>query len=158
MGYYFIDKYSLLHFTFGILWNYLGFDLISLIVLHTIFEYAENTKAGMKFINVHFKLWPGGKEHADSFINSVSDILFSILGWLFYQKFYNKIGKNELGIIAISNILFYWLSNFQILISLLVTILILAIINKIRFIPYILIGISGGYLISYIDYKLELFS
>ncbi len=158
MGYYFIDKYSLLHFSVGILWNYAGLDLISLIVLHILFEIVENTKIGMKFINNYFTLWPGGKEHADSFINSTTDVLFSILGWLFYKNYFGKIGKNELVIIAVSNILFYWMSNFQILFFLIIVLVLLIIIGKIKYIFYVLIGIGLGYFVSIIDKKLELFN
>jgi len=157
MGYYFIDKYSLLHFSVGILWNYAGLDLISLIVLHILFEIVENTKIGMKFINNYFTIWPGGKEHADSFINSTTDVLFSILGWLFYKNYFGKIGKNELVIITVSNILFYWMSNFQIMIFLLFAIIILIGLQKLKFIIFIMIGLILGYMVTFIDNKLELF-
>jgi hypothetical protein len=37
---------------------------------------------GMRFINYYFTLWPGGKTHADSLVNSISDTLFTGLGWI----------------------------------------------------------------------------
>ena len=83
MGYNFIDRYSLLHFAVGIIFYYWGMSLEMLIILHIIFEYIENTQAGMNFINTNFKnIWPGGKDHADSYVNQFGDIVFSGLGWL----------------------------------------------------------------------------
>ncbi len=45
-----------------------------------IFEYIENTKYGMSAIN-KFVYWPGGKDHADSLINSLGDQFYALLGW-----------------------------------------------------------------------------
>ncbi len=157
MGYYFIDKFSLLHFSFGVIWNYIGLDLISLIILHSLFEYIENTRTGMKFINNYFKLWPGGKEHPDSFINSISDILFSVLGWIFYEKYRSRMERDGIAILFLSNIFFYWMNNFQILIFLISVFVFLTIIGKINYIVYTLIGIGLGYLVSFIDQKMKLF-
>jgi hypothetical protein len=46
-----------------------------------IFEYVENTKYGMNIIN-KFSYWPGGKERADSLINSLGDQFYALLGWV----------------------------------------------------------------------------
>lgn len=94
MGKSILDKYSILHFSVGMIWRYIGFDLLSLVIIHTIFEIVENSKPGMNFINKYFKLWPGGKPHADSKINSISDIIISLLGWMIAHKFiiYSNIG------------------------------------------------------------------
>ena len=158
MGYYFIDKYSLLHFGVGILWNYIGLDLISLIILHTLFELVENTKIGIRFINNYLTIWPGGKEHPDSIVNSVSDIIFSVLGWIFYRKYVGKIGKSELGIFGLTISLFFWLSDKQIFILFLLVCLLFMVIGRIRYIIYVVIGLVISYIVNFIDKKLELFS
>lgn len=82
MGKYFLDQYSLLHFTSGVVCRYLNLSFILLLVLHIIFEYVENSQKGMYFINNYFKLWPGGKTSSDTFVNSFGDILFSLIGWI----------------------------------------------------------------------------
>lgn len=81
MGTYFIDQYSLLHFAVGVLAYFWGFSWQLLLVGHIVFEILENTKTGMYFINTYVPFWPGGKPKADSFINIVSDNIFSIIGW-----------------------------------------------------------------------------
>jgi hypothetical protein len=40
-----------------------------------------------------FPVWPGGKTHADSYINQVSDILASVFGWLLMSGFFLYVGK-----------------------------------------------------------------
>lgn len=82
MGTNWIDQYSLLHFSVGVIAYFWSMNLLTLIIIHIIFEYVENTKFGIKFINNYFiRWWPGGKEFPDNTINSISDTLFSILGW-----------------------------------------------------------------------------
>lgn len=82
MGVHFTDKFSLLHFASGIVAYYWNVSFVALFILHLIFEMAENTETGMHYIR-KVKLWPGGKAHADSWINSVGDQFYSALGWLF---------------------------------------------------------------------------
>jgi hypothetical protein len=82
MGVHFTDKYSLLHFASGIVVYYWNVSLIAWFILHLIFELAENTETGMRYIR-KVKLWPGGKMHPDSWINSAGDQFYSVLGWLF---------------------------------------------------------------------------
>ena len=81
MGYQIIDQYTYLHFATGITAYFWNINLLNTIILHTIFEILENTNIGMKIINKYIKLWPGGKEYKDSFINSVGDTIGTILGW-----------------------------------------------------------------------------
>ena len=40
-----------------------------------------NTK-GVYFIDHYIPFWPGGKRAPDSILNSVSDTIFGILGWI----------------------------------------------------------------------------
>lgn len=77
-----MDKFSYLHFVTGALVYYWNISLPIWILLHTLFEIFENTSFGIKFIDNYIKLWPGGKKYADSFINSIGDTFFAILGWL----------------------------------------------------------------------------
>lgn len=82
MGLKFMDGYSYLHFAVGIVMYYWNINLVASTVLHTIFEFLENTDDGMKFINKYIKIWPGGKSYRDSFINNVGDTMFFVVGWL----------------------------------------------------------------------------
>jgi hypothetical protein len=87
MGLSFFDQYSILHLAVGIVAYFWSISFITLIILHIIFEYVENTRTGMDFINRYFKCWwPGGKTHPDSLINKISDILFCGLGWMISYK------------------------------------------------------------------------
>lgn len=82
MGKGWVDQFSLLHFSVGVIAYFWSMPLLTLLLLHIIFEYLENTKTGMNFINTYFvRWWPGGKEFPDSIINRISDTLFSVLGW-----------------------------------------------------------------------------
>ena len=82
MGFQFTDKYSLLHFATGIIAYYWGISFTFWFIIHLLYEYLENTKQGMKIIN-KIKLWPGGKEKADTILNRIGDQFYGILGWLF---------------------------------------------------------------------------
>lgn len=83
MGSYFFDQYSILHLASGIVAYFFGIRLINWIIIHVMFEYIENTTSGMILINKYLKnVWPGGKDKADSFANSMlGDNFFAILGW-----------------------------------------------------------------------------
>lgn len=81
MGVHFTDKYSLLHFACGIVVYYWNISFITWFIFHLIFELVENTEFGMFYIR-KIKLWPGGKSHADSWINSAGDQFYSVLGWV----------------------------------------------------------------------------
>ena len=80
MGVHFTDKYSLLHFACGIVVYYCNVSFITWFIFHLIFELVENTELGIFYIR-KIKLWPGGKSHADSWINSAGDQFYSVLGW-----------------------------------------------------------------------------
>jgi hypothetical protein len=82
MGKRFYDKYSLLHFAVGICSYYFSIPVSYWLIFHVLFEIIENSKYGMHVINKYLTMWPGGKPESDSLINSISDILFGILGWL----------------------------------------------------------------------------
>ena len=81
MGIHFTDKYSLLHFACGIVVYYWNVSFITWFILHLIFELVKNTEMGMHYIR-KVKLWPGGKSHADSWVNSTGDQFYSMLGWV----------------------------------------------------------------------------
>ena len=82
MGYRFIDQYSYLHFVVGATIFYWNISLFQWIVIHTIFEFLENTQTGIYIINNYITFWPGGKPEADTLINNIGDTFFAILGWL----------------------------------------------------------------------------
>lgn len=85
MGQYFLDQYSLLHFATGVIFYFWGFSAKSTFIIHTLFELFENTSYGMYFINHYIKFWPGGKPFADSFINSLGDTVFTMVGFYVAQ-------------------------------------------------------------------------
>jgi hypothetical protein len=82
MGYKFIDQFSLLHFAAGVIAYFWGISFFTTIIVHTLFEVFENTKDGMWFINYYFTIWPGGKSHPDSLVNSIGDTIFTGIGWI----------------------------------------------------------------------------
>lgn len=93
MGTRIIDQYTYLHLATGVVAYFFGIDIISWLVIHTIFEYAENTNIGMRVIN-SFHYWPGGKTYTDSFQNSLGDTIGSLLGWISAYAI-DQIGKKE---------------------------------------------------------------
>ena len=80
MGRRFFDKFSFLHFSMGVILNYFDINLVISIILHTIFEYSENT-FGRAYIN-EFSNWPGGKPKPDNLLNIFGDTVFFTIGWL----------------------------------------------------------------------------
>lgn len=92
MGLYFTDQYSLLHFATGIIMYFWKFTALTTLILHTIFEFFENTEYGMYFINHYFKIWPGGKQYPDSITNSLGDTFYTMIGF-FLAKYVDYIGK-----------------------------------------------------------------
>jgi hypothetical protein len=89
MGTEFTDAYSLLHFSVGVIVRHWNISLISWIILHSVFEFLENTNIGMDFINKYITMWPGGKPMPDSFLNNIGDSLYSIIGWVAADYFLN---------------------------------------------------------------------
>jgi len=94
MGKYFIDQFSILHFSSGVIAYFWGISFLNWIILHTIFEILENTKKGVHFIDTYLKIWPGGKKSSDYLINSIGDTIFAIIGFIiskYLDKHYKKI-------------------------------------------------------------------
>lgn len=81
MGTHFSDKYSLLHFAVGIIAYFWNISFVVWFLLHMIYELVENTQFAMKIIN-NFPYWPGGKEKADSKLNSLGDQFYGMIGWI----------------------------------------------------------------------------
>lgn len=86
MGILFTDKFSLLHFAAGVIMYYWNISFLSWFIFHVIYEYAENTRTGMKIINT-ITLWPGGKNYPDSLLNRMGDQFYGMLGWIFTHYF-----------------------------------------------------------------------
>jgi hypothetical protein len=82
MGTYLFDQYTVLHLATGIVAYFFGVSWYSWLFWHTVFEYVENTPNGMHIINTYLKVWPGGKPHADTFINNVGDTIGAMVGWM----------------------------------------------------------------------------
>lgn len=88
------DQYSYLHFASGIIAYFWNISIIFWFILHTIFEYLENTHLGIHFINKYITFWPGGKPYADPFINNIGDTITAILGWI-SAYYLDKIGHQN---------------------------------------------------------------
>jgi hypothetical protein len=83
MGLRAFDQYSLLHFAVGIISYFWSISLFTIIIIHILFEFIENTPVGMNLINTYFtQWWPGGKTHPDSLLNRMTDTIFTGFGWL----------------------------------------------------------------------------
>jgi hypothetical protein len=82
MGTRFFDQYSLLHFATGCIAYFWGFGFLLSLFAHALFEYVENTPAGIRFINQNLAgIWPGGKPRSDSGLNILGDNVFFAVGW-----------------------------------------------------------------------------
>ena len=79
MGSSLTDGFSVLHFLSGIFARFLGLDKITWLIIHVVFELAENSPWGMKLINM-MPYWPGGKDHADNWTNMIGDTFYAMLG------------------------------------------------------------------------------
>ena len=86
MGKQFVDQYSILHFSSGVLAYFWGVPAKNWFFLNVGFEIIENTEFGMKIINEKFTYWPGGKPFRDSFLNGLGDTLSSLGGWYVASK------------------------------------------------------------------------
>jgi len=82
MGYKLFDKFTYLHFAVGIVAYFWNMSLSLWLVVHTIFEFLENTQTGMNIINKYILVWPGGKPQSDSITNRIGDTLGGVIGWL----------------------------------------------------------------------------
>lgn len=80
MGLRFFDQYSLLHFSVGVVAFFWGMPLTTFFIIHSIFEYLENTRQGILFIQ-RLPLWPGGKFFSDSSVNILGDTVFAVAGF-----------------------------------------------------------------------------
>jgi hypothetical protein len=79
MGELFTDKYSIYHFTSGIIAYYCGLSFAKWFVLHVIFEILENLIFQTELNNI--EIWPGLKPKPDTIINSIGDQFYTMLGW-----------------------------------------------------------------------------
>ena len=82
MGYRYFDKYTYLHFAVGVVVYFWNISLMNWVILHTIFEFLENTQMGVNIINRYIVFWPGGKPKSDTIENNIGDTFGSVLGWL----------------------------------------------------------------------------
>jgi len=82
MGFQLFDQYTYLHFAVGIIAYFWNISLLYWIILHSIFEFVENTQKGMNIINKYFVFWPGGKPKPDSIMNRLGDTFGAIIGWV----------------------------------------------------------------------------
>lgn len=101
MGYRYFDQYTYLHFAVGIVVYFWNISLINFVILHTIFEFLENTQMGMNIINQYIVFWPGGKSKPDAITNNIGDTFGAVFGWLsayYLDKLGNKYKLYDLHI------------------------------------------------------------
>ena len=95
MGEYFTDNFSILHFASGIIFYYFGISFSTSFVAHLLFEAIENQDFAMDIIS-KTRWWPGGKDKADSVVNSLGDQFYFCLGWL-VSKYLDYDNQGERG-------------------------------------------------------------
>ena len=78
------DQMSLLHLAAGIVAYFWGLPLLWWFLIHALFEYVENTKFGVSFINKYMSFWPGARNFKkESFMNSmIGDNVSAVAGWV----------------------------------------------------------------------------
>jgi len=82
MGTELFDKYSLAHAGFGTLAAQSGIPFIIWMLMHIIFEFAENSQFGMYIINEYFMpVWIGPKDQADTTTNMWGDNISTAIGY-----------------------------------------------------------------------------
>ena len=91
MGKQFLDQYSLLHFSQGIIAYFLGTPPFTWFVSHATFEFLENSGPGMELINKYLTFWPGGKPEPDAPINILGDNLSAAAGYWFAKCVDEKV-------------------------------------------------------------------
>lgn len=92
MGRRLLDQYSLLHAAVGVVAYFWGVRFWPALILHTLFEAAENTATGMWVINTGMPVWPGGKPRADTLTNILGDTLAFVAGWAAAQWLDGVVG------------------------------------------------------------------
>lgn len=92
MGYRYFDQYTYLHFAVGIVVYFWNISILNWVILHTIFEFLENTQMGVNIINQYVVFWPGGKSTPDTIVNNLGDTIGAILGWL-SAYYLDKLGN-----------------------------------------------------------------
>jgi hypothetical protein len=93
MGYRYFDKYTYLHFAVGIVVYFWNISLLNLVILHSIFEFLENSQMGIHIINKYIVFWPGGKPKSDTIINNIGDTLGAVSGWLSAYYLENMLNR-----------------------------------------------------------------
>ncbi len=78
-----VDPYSLAHAGGGVVARSLKLSLTQTIILHTIFEVAENTY--LKFHPLTRKIFPDPSK--DTLLNSVGDTISTAIGWYLTDKY-----------------------------------------------------------------------
>lgn len=51
-------------------------------IIHSIFEFLENTDIGITTIHKSIPFWSRGKPYADGWTNQMGDSIGALLGWL----------------------------------------------------------------------------
>jgi hypothetical protein len=79
MGELFTDKYSIYHFSSGVIAYYFGVSFVKWFIIHAVYELLENSRLQKELDKI--EIWPGRKPRPDTFVNSMSDQFYTMLGW-----------------------------------------------------------------------------
>lgn len=82
MGSSLFDRFFILHLAFGIIAYFFDVKLQYWILIHSLYEFLENTQPGIDIITKYFSRWPGGKRNRDCTINIIGDTVSAISGWI----------------------------------------------------------------------------
>lgn len=103
MGFRFLDQYSLLHFSVGVVAYFWGVPFLVWFIIHIAFEIIENSSGGILGINKYFSgIWPGGKSESDNLKNIIGDQLVASLGWII-AWYIDKLGIKYNWYLSIKN-------------------------------------------------------
>ena len=153
IAFLFLQYFNCRNLPFHIVIEYLivHISIVRFFIFHTIFEYIENSKKGMEYINRYFTFWPGGKLKSDTLINSISDVIVSLIGWEFMNM---CITHNKLCLVKdlyLGIILYFWLCpKVGILISILLMFFLLFLFSFVSFILFLFSNIQSFLILNFL--------
>jgi hypothetical protein len=80
MDQYGLDKFSLVNFAVGLIWQQTGLSFLSLAIVYSIFKIFGNTSLGMSLIDKYFPA-TGFKLGGESYKNIGMDLALCFTGW-----------------------------------------------------------------------------
>jgi len=81
MDQYGIDKFSLVNFAVGVVWQQTGLSFLSLMIVYSIFKIVGNTSLGVHMADKYLRPLTGLKLVSEGFTNIGMDLLLCFAGW-----------------------------------------------------------------------------